>query len=259
MTAFSQLQNQFQSYVMQQDEAILDHVIGTNKVPKEIRLGIYKNAYRLRLQEILASSYPILQRFLGEESFDKLCIDYIAVYPSHYRSVRWFGDQLFLFLQAHVKYKKKPYLAELAQWEWTSALAFDAANSSILQLEQMAEVKAELWETIKFKINPSSYRLNVFWNVVPIWQAMSDGKDPAKPKKNAEPVAWVVWRKELVIQFSSMPNDEAFALDALIAGKSFGEICEGLCEFIDEQDVGLRAASLLKGWISNGLIAGIIL
>ncbi len=259
MTSFSLLQNQFQDYVMQKDNAISAHVIGTNKVPKEIRLSIYENAYRLRLQEVLASSYPILQRYLGEEPFDQLCIDYIAAFPSNYRSIRWFGDQLSVFLQSHAKYQKKPYLAELAQWEWISALVFDAANSAVLQLEQMAAVKADLWETIKFAVVPSLYRLNLSWNVVPIWQAMGDEKDPVQPEKNANSVAWVLWRKDLVIQYSSMLDDEASALDVLIAGQSFGEICQGLCEFMDEADVGLRAASLLKGWINNGLIASLIL
>jgi hypothetical protein len=51
--------------------------------------------------------------------------------------------------------------------------------------------------------------------------------------------------------------DEAWALDALIAGQNFADICQGLCEWIDTQHVAAHAAGLLKGWIGDGMIARI--
>ncbi len=48
--------------------------------------------------------------------------------------------------------------------------------------------------------------------------------------------------------------DEAFALDALLRGETFGAICEGLTEWIDAQNVAVHAAGLLRQWLTDGLI-----
>ncbi|PIZ03608.1 MAG: DUF2063 domain-containing protein, partial [Gammaproteobacteria bacterium CG_4_10_14_0_8_um_filter_38_16] len=246
MTSFSAVQDQLQNYVMTKDDSIFDHVVGTQKVPKEVRLEIYENAYRLRLQEALATSYPSIKKYLGNKSFEKLCSAYIDHFPSSYRSIRWFGDKLDLFLQQQSKYKKMPHLSELATLEWKSAYVFDAENASVLQLNEMASLSPDLWLTVKFKVHPTVQRINLSCNIVPIWEAMCDEKEPPALIKNIKPIAWVLWRKELVSQYTSISDDEACALDAVIAGETFSDMCEKLCDFVSEKEAGQRAASLLK-------------
>ena len=90
------------------------------------------------------------------------------------------------------------------------------------------------------------------------WQAITDELAPTKPQQNTSDVGWILWRKALMNQFSSLSADELWAIDAMINGLTFGEICEGLCQWIDESDAGMRAASLLKGWITEGLITNVI-
>lgn len=251
MTSFSSIQDYFQNYVMTKDESIFDHVIGTKKVPKEVRLAIYENAYRLRLQESLENSYPVLKKYLGNKSFEKLCDRYINDFPSNYRSIRWFGDKLNLLLKQH--------LSELASLEWKSELVFDAKNAPILLLNEMASLSPDLWPTVKFKIHPSVQRINLFWNVVPIWEAICNKKEPPALIKNKKSTAWILWRKELVSQFISIPEDEACAFDAISEGKTFSDMCEILCEFVPEKQAGTRAAAHLKGWIATGMIESIML
>jgi hypothetical protein len=43
----------------------------------------------------------------------------------------------------------------------------------------------------------------------------------------------------------------------LAAGTSFGVLCEGLCEWVEEQDVATHAAVFLKRLIWDQLIAGV--
>jgi hypothetical protein len=254
MSSCSDLQSYFQHYIFQDDQSICDHVIGTKKVSKETRLKIYSDAYRLRLQAALDSSYPILKKYLGNKPFEKICNAYIDHHPSHYRSIRWYGDQFSLFLKLHTKYKRMPHLNELALWEWKSALVFDAENATVLSLNEMASLTPDLWPSVKFKIHPTIQQINLYSNIVPIWEALCDEKEPPALVKNNKPITWILWRKELVSQYISIPEDEAYALDAIISGKTFSEMCEQLCEYIAEEDVGLRAASFLKGWITQGLI-----
>lgn len=255
MKGLLHLQNTFQSYLLNANPAFQKHIVHTEKVPAQTRLAIYSNAYQLRLIEALGSNYPVLQVYLGCEQFEELSRAYLFAYPSSYRSIRWFGDQLAYFLRENTPYKEMPYLAELAQFEWALTLVFDAADSSILQVEEMGKLSPDAWINMRFTMHPSLYRLNLSWNVVQIWQAISDNKIPPEPVQNALPDNWVLWRKDLINQFCSLAVDEAWAMDAMLNEATFSEICEGLCQWFDEEEAGMRAASLLKGWILEGLIA----
>jgi hypothetical protein len=54
-----------------------------------------------------------------------------------------------------------------------------------------------------------------------------------------------------------MTTDEAAALDSALRGGNFGEICESLAEWLPDDEVPLRAASLLGAWADTGIIVGI--
>ncbi len=254
MKALSQLQNQFQNYLLDSNLQFQNCIINTDKVPAEIRLGIYGNAYRIRLIEALAANYPILHMYVGDDQFEELGEAYLKTCPSTFRSIRWFGDCLANFLSNHSSYKEYPYLAELAQFEWTLTLAFDAIDDNILQIEEMASIPPDAWINMQLQMHPAVHRLSFSWNIIQIWQALSDENTPPEPVHNLHPVEWVLWRREFASQFCSLSNDEAWAIDAMRNGGTFSEICEGLCQWIDEDEAALRAASLLKSWISQGLI-----
>ena len=259
MNSLIKLESTFQDYLLHANEDIFHHVVGTSKVPIEVRLEIYSYAYRSRLHEAMTMTYSVLERYLGYEQFETLCYAYIDAHPSAFRSIRWFGDQLPRFLLHHSPYNEFPYLAELAQFEWTMDLVFDAADSEVVQLDDMQNIPPESWIDMRLQIHPSAHRLNLSWNVVPIWQAITDDQTPDEPQQQASAERWILWRKELTSQFSPLSEDESWAIDAIINNATFGEICEGLCQWIDEHHVGMHAASLLKGWITAGLISGIIL
>lgn len=258
MTDLHHLQDSLQNYLLKNPSDIQAAIVTSNKVPAAKRLAIYGEAYRLRLLEALATNYPILKHHLGDDAFQKIGENYIHSHPSCYRSIRWFGDKFAEYL-AGDKNNHYPYLAELAQFEWHMALAFDAADTRLIRIEDMATLPPESWPTMQFLTHPSLHRLNFFWNVVSLWQALAN-EEPFTEKElvmNSNPLPWVVWRNEYTIRFYSLAEDEAWALDALIQGLSFGELCAGLCEWVEEQEVGMRAASLLKGWIQSGLLAEI--
>jgi len=248
------LQNKFQDYLQHANNQIENLIVGTEKVPVALRLMIYGNAYHARLLEALESTYTVLKTCLGEDDFYQLGHDYINAHPSTYRSIRWFGDQLPAFLKAHEDYRDHPYLAELAQVEWTMTLVFDAADSTVLGTEEINHLPSEAWETLQIQFIPSVYRLNLSWNVFEIWQAISEGQEPPEFVCSAAPVTWALWRHELQNYYSSMRKDEAFAMDRVIQGDSFGMLCEGLCKWMDEQNAVIRAATLLKGWIVSGMV-----
>ena len=259
MTTLLNIEDKFQNYLLHSSQDIFHHIIGTTKVPADIRLAIYGNGYQARLHEALVASYPILERYLGSDPFEELCYAFIDHYPSPYRSIRWFGDKMAEYISLHSQYKEYLYLSELAEFEWAMALVFDAADSSIIQLEDMQHIAPNAWEGMRLSVHPSIHRLSLAWNVVQIWQAITDDAPLCEPLQSPSKVVWILWRKDLISQFSSLAEDEAWAIDAIINGLTFGDVCEGLCRWVEEEEAGMRAASLLKGWITAGLITNIIL
>ncbi len=269
MNDLTNLQISFQNYLMNKQTKIEQSITKTENVSIEKRLGIYANAYRSRLIESLANTYPLLkqyviahndgvfvigrQQYLGDDSFQKIALDYLASNPSSYYSIRWFGDNFANYLAQNDSYP--PYLSELAQFEWQLGLCFDASDDTVLTLDQIANIPPESWPKMRFTVHSSLQRSNFSWTVVPLWQALSGKKIADEPQKTAQKTSWVIWRSNYVNHFNSLLEEEAWALDTLITGETFGEICAGLCKWHDEQQVGLHAASLLKGWVQGGLLA----
>ncbi len=249
-----ELQEAFSSYLLSGDSAIESLVEESEQCSRKERLGIYGDAYWLRLMEALEFNYPGVHTLLGDEMFLKAGRTYIDVWPSHFRSIRWFGDHLAEFLRTTAPYQNEPMLAEMAQFEWMRSAVFDAANQDPVGEDDLAAVPEQHWPELCFKPHPSLRRMDFQWNVAAFRRAIDEDKDPDPPAKAESKEGWVMWRKDVDTFWRSMDIDEATAMDAMIEGKNFSEICAGLLEWSDEENVAIRAAGMLKRWVNDGMI-----
>lgn len=257
MSHLSKLQMDLQHHLLTGNARIESAIVETATVSIQSRLNIYRNAYQTRLVEALSSHFPCLQVHLGDDAFEIIARDYIDTHPSTYRSIRWFGNHFSDFLKGYCD-SAYDYLAELAELEWKMTLAFDASDAPPFQLNDMINIPPGAWGDMKLVMHPTTQQMNFLWNVVSIWEAIMNDEPPIEAQKTLEPVAWILWRQNHMNRFYKQSTDEAFALDAIVKGATFGEMCEGLCQWHDEDNVGLHAASLMKGWIEVGLITGVI-
>ncbi|MFI4963401.1 MAG: DUF2063 domain-containing protein [Legionellales bacterium] len=259
MSELSQIQGQFQDFILRGHLGIDSSIVATEQVNVVTRLGIYKDAYRLRLLECLTNNFESLSLLLGAEAFEQLATAYLTAHPSTYRSVRWYGDSLADFIKQYYK-KSRPYLSELAEFEWNLSLAFDAADEQIVQVEDMALIPPESWAGLQFIPHKSLQRMQCMWNVVPVWQALMEKQPVPEFESTSKATPFVIWRSlNYQTKFYSLADEEAWALDVMIQGLSFGELCEGLCQWVDADEVGMRAATYLKGWISQGMLAQLLI
>lgn len=256
MKSLQMLQQQFQHYLLQQDSQINEQIIATEKVSVATRLNIYGHAYRARLVEALAANYPLLYRYLGDEQFAKLSNIYLTQTPSTFRSIRWFGKEL----PALVKklYGHHAYLESLANIEWTLTEVFDAQDATPVTLADMAAIAPEDWSAIRLQFHPSLRLLTFSYSILPFWKALAEDQDPVIPEA-CPAFTCLFWRKDLINQFSALSEDEAWAIQTMINNGEFGALCAGLCQWMGEEDAVMRAASLLKSWISSGLIVKVVL
>ncbi len=251
------LQMQMLAWLQVHDKTIKSSVTGTEKVPADIRLDIYANAYRYRLIEALEETFPAVNTLLGDEAFFKLGLGYVDAHPSQHFSIRYFGQHLSYFLASDKSYREQPVLSEMAHFEWLLREAFDAAGDQRLTLEILQQIAPENWPALQFSFHPSVYRIDLSYNVPQLWQAIEHQQEPIDIVAQEYPQAWFIWRRELKTYYRSMDVDEAWAMDAMLKGENFALICAGVCEWVDEQNAAMRVAGFIQNWLSEGILSSI--
>ncbi|MDX1434840.1 MAG: DNA-binding domain-containing protein, partial [Gammaproteobacteria bacterium] len=254
MPGLRELQAAFHARVLGAATTIDTSIRADRRAGAGERLGIYVDAYRLRLREVLAKDYPVLAACLGEDDFGELAHAYLAAHPSHHPSVRWFGSALADFLARTPPWRERTALAELARFEWTQGEVCDARDAEPVAGEAVAAVAPERWPAMRFALRPAVRLLDLTCNAAAAVRSYNEtGAAPAL-QCLPRPGTWLLWRgTDMMVRWRVLENDEREALAALAAGERFGEICARVAEHAGADQAGLRAASLLKQWLSDEL------
>ena len=255
MSDLGRLQRQFQDFVVHGARDI-ERAIDASGSDAGERLAIYAEAYRLRLIEALETDFVALRAFVGAD-FADIARAYIGAHPSTHPSLRHFGRHLSGFLAHDPHYRAQPVLADLAAFDWALTEAFDAPDAAVLAIDTLAALPPEQWAGMRLQPHPSLIRLDLYWNAAAIWNAADAGTALPAAERAPDPIAWAVWRQELRTYFRSLPAPEAWALDAVRAGRDFATVCEGLCEWIEPTQAAAHAAGWLKQWTIDGMLSDI--
>lgn len=259
MKQLSKLQHQFQSVVLnpRASEAPLWVSAGGRAEPA-IQISVYSYAYRARLLEVMTKDFSACYQAIGDDDFEELVHAYIQAHPSIYFNIRDFGGHFAEFIAQHPMHERWPWLTELAEFEWMLYSAFDAANAPVLTEQTLAEIDPACWPQLHFTVHPSLRALKVNWNIPEMLKILkSDTPDDVQVMSQPES-SWLIWRDDLITRFRSMLPDEEHALACLHAGGDFDEICSVLMDFHADTEVPLRAATLLKTWLSQGLLSNVM-
>ena len=262
MKRLAQLQNSFQSFILTRDsEQPRDWVSEQGQASAMTRLNVYAHAYRSRLNEVLETDYPALAAAVGSERFNQLAEDYIRHYPSTYFSLRDFGNQLPTHLadtlQEPPEEHTDGWLHELALFELRLGQAFDAADCTPVTEQDVAQIPPDRWPSLRIDFIPSLITLELEWNTPSLWNTLTSDQPTETEAVRGEASHWLIWREELVTRFRSLEEDEQRMLEGLQRGANFNEACMLLSALMNEEEVPLRAAGLLKSWLNQGLIASI--
>lgn len=255
MNNLTQLQHDFQAYLLDDSapQTFAKSIINDNKVGAKKRLQIYHDAYRLRIIEVLAGVYPNLKKLLGAALFENTARSYISAYPSQYRNMRWVGDEMAVHLRSTLP--KNPLAAELAEFEWALGLAFDAEDTPTISVQDLAAIPPENWGDLRFDWHPSVHVFPTHYNVIETWQALNQDKKAPKSKQVSS--YCMVWRQEMMSHFRSLNDAEHEAVQYMMSGKNFGDLCELLGQKMQAEEAVAQAASYLAIWLNDGMLSAI--
>jgi hypothetical protein len=253
--SLTELQGAFQDFLLARSDTFQSEVRDSRKADRTTLLDVYREGYALRLIEVLTTDYPGLVAMVGSASFDDVARAYIAAHPSRHPSVRWFGRSLTDFLESTAPYNRSPAAAEMARFEWELGEARDAPDMDPIPAAAFIALPPEAWETLAFTALPSLRRVTLAFDVPQAWQRREEVAPGSLEVVTATvPVPWVIWRPDLLTRYRSLEADESLLLDALVADRSFPELCARLACLTDEAEAAARAAGLLRAWVEAGMI-----
>ncbi len=251
-----ELQARFQSHVLHRTPEFRERLREGPRGRLDERLAVYADGYRTRLMDALAAELPALSGFMGEPLFQTACHRFVEANPSTHRNLRWYGAGLADWLAATEPWRELPLLAEIARFEWTLGLAFDAPDEPALALGDLAGLAPEAWATLRFALHPAVHLLDLHGNA-PAMRIAADAGEPLPGAEHSDtPVTWLVWREDQVSHFESIAASEAWALRAAGAGLSFPELCAGATHWHAPSEAPAVAAGWLRNWVTRGLLRG---
>jgi hypothetical protein len=258
MNTLSQLQGDFQACVLKQNGHFSGQIVSSAAAGAEERLAVYQHAYRLRLLEVLENDFPALRGIAGADRFRELGERYIAAHPSTSRSVRQLGAHLATFIRSSLNDAAAEAWGEMAEFEWLKSAAFDAADAPLASIADLARLAAEDWPPLHLRFHPSLQRIELLSNTPQRWRAVTDGAVVPAVEPFHPPQSWIIWRAGLDVHWRPLEPDEGPVLDAIRFGSGFVHVCGMLDAWLgDESQAAMRAASLLKRWLDEGLVSAL--
>ncbi len=253
MNALRNIQQEFLNYML--DDKFVDIIgrIESNlQCTADDRMALYGNAYVLRLKEALSTDYERLHSYLGDDLFENLQQNYIANYPSHHPSLRYFGQHMVDLVERIEPFNRLPEIAEIARIEKALLDSFDAADEPCVTLDYLAKIAPDTWPTLTLRFHRSVQLLPLQYNSFNIWKALADEQTP--PQKTDSETTWILWRQDLVSRYRALDAAELAALTIVKSGGDFAEVCETLLEYYSEKETPQQAVIFLQQWITDKMV-----
>lgn len=186
------------------------------------RVAIYQNMYLLRMEEALASDYPGLKHFLGDDGFFSLVRDYVQVHPSRAFSLSRLGDRLPEFVAVAPDVRRRDFCHDLARLELALSQVFDAPETKALGASEIEQVPETAWENAR--LTPiAAFRL------LALRYPASAYLDSLKDEQHRHPAARrrdshvAVYRREYSVYRHDLPRLAHDLMADLVRGQTLGQ------------------------------------
>jgi len=227
-------------------------VVGDERLSAVERLDVYATMYFVRIHDVLADELARTAAEMGGEAFHDLVTDYLEACPPSHPSLREAGARLPDFLAGHPLAVERPWLAELAWLERARLEVFDGPDAEPVTITALANLPAERFPALRFRLIPSHRLLANRFTVSETWRAETPGG--AQPR--AEPETLIVWRRDVTVFHRPADTDEAHWLPRLAGagGVVFADLCAALAETRGLVGSAARAFELSARWAAEGLL-----
>lgn len=201
--------------------------------------------YFYRIRDSLKEDFPGILKLLGETGFHNLITRYLYKHPSTHYSLRYAGQKFPAFLKKN-RYKKFPFLSDLARFEQALLTTFDAPDAIPLTQEELQKLNPTEWPRLRLALVPSFQMIASPWPVDKIHETWI----PLKKK----PVRLALWRHHFKVYYRSIAPLEHKMLRQIQRRASFAELCASITKKMGPAKATTVVTQYLQRWLSEGLL-----
>lgn len=205
------------------------------------RFNVYRNNYLITLRNALRTTFPAVERLVGEEFFAALACAFAGCHPPRSAIMARYGGIFPEFLEQFAALADFPYLADVARLEYARVQAYHAADAVGFDLASEASATGALDQPAR--LHPSVCIVASAHPVHSIWLAQAGEQDLAQPDWVAETV--VIWRHTALGVVETIQID-AREHDLLAHCASGGSLATLLANCMDQQTATLLVTKFLE-------------
>jgi hypothetical protein len=223
-------------------------------------MAIYRNNYRTALVDALRATFERTARWVGDDAFRQAAAHHIITHPPSSWTLDDAGQGFDVTLVG--LFAGDPEVAELAWVEWSMHRAFGAEDALPLDAAGFEGATAGFadtdWDSMRFAFMPRLATQVVHHDIAAIWRALGEEELVLPDYALDTPVACHVYREAEQPIFITAPAHESSALNAMLAGASFGELCAELTDLFNADAAVAEAGAMLSRWLHQGMIRALV-
>lgn len=227
-------------------------------------MSVYRGNYRSALVGALENTFERTARYVGEDTFKKVCAHHAIAHPPS----GWTIDEAGAGFDTTCAelFANNPEVADLAWLEWTMLSVSTAEDLQPLSPEAFAEATGQFgdedWMNVRLHFQPRAAGRVVETNLTGLWNALGEEAGSDRPPSRLDaPRGVIVSREGERPTFQMVDPDSAQAFNAMQGGATYGEAIMLLAGSDPEpeavQQAALRAGALLGEWLREGLVVGL--
>jgi hypothetical protein len=198
--------------------------IAAHGISPAARLSVHADTARANFIASLVSSYPAVERLVGEDYFAQCARGFHRRHPSQSGDLQPAGRgfaQYLMELHGDDEYR---YLGEVARLEWLIQETLLAADTGAFDLAKLGKVAPHEYDELRFQLHPSARLFASAYPCVHIWQANVQSNAEPEPIDLSEGPDRVLLMRSLdgELTFHRLSRGEERFLQALYAGERFG-------------------------------------
>ncbi len=223
------------------DDADLNGIFETGEISLESRLNVYRTGILEKLKNVLAITYPSVEKLTGEDFFRGAAYQFIRQNPPRGGDMNLYGKEFPSFLGALKEAQGLPYLKDIALYDWITNKAYYAADDAPVSADILSSFTPDDFAHLTFEPRASLFLFSSIYPIDEIHDFCSnDSGDEAEPLDITKGgVYMMIYRPEYMVRREHLTKSEYDLLDHLFSGQPLGEALEEILK--SDPDFGFQA------------------
>lgn len=222
MPSLSEVQAGFAAALRDPAAPLPAGIVGPDGEPAPRRFAVYRNNVIVGLVNSVASSFPAVQRIVGEEFFRAMARAYVLAEPPRSPVLLDYGATFADFVARFEPARALPYLPDVARIERAWREAYHAEDAAPLTPAAFAGLAPEDLPGVTFRLHPSLRLVRSPFPAMTIWRMnASDAPVEAVDFSVAEDA--LIVRPDAEVEVRVVPPGGAEFVSALGEGRPLGD------------------------------------